>query len=143
MTQRDGRITLTHACEGGCLCGAVRYRVEAGEADSGYCHCRMCQKSSGAPVMAWFSVPVARFAFTKGKPKIYRSSNHAQREFCGDCGTPILFRSDKGETTDISSPTLDDPTRAPPRYHIWRMSRIAWFETADNLPRFEDRGIDP
>jgi len=140
---RNGTITIAHAAEGGCLCGAVRYRVEAGTGDSGYCHCRMCQRSAGAPVLAWVSIPLARFCFTKGAAKIYRSSSHAQREFCAACGTQLVFRDDKGETADINSVTLDDPTLAPPRYHIWRMSRVAWFETADNLPRFDDRGIDP
>jgi hypothetical protein len=138
----DGKITITHAAEGGCLCGAVRYRVDAGDGDSGYCHCRMCQRSAGAPVLAWLTVPLARFKFTKGTPKIYHSSAHAQREFCPNCGTQLLFRDDKGEKVDVNSATLDDPTLAPPRYHIWRTSRISWFETADDLPRFDDRGID-
>ena len=38
--------------EGGCLCGRVRYRVMAAPLDGAYCHCRMCQKSSGAPLQA-------------------------------------------------------------------------------------------
>jgi hypothetical protein len=139
---RDGAITMPRATEGGCLCGAVRYRVEPGEGDSGYCHCRMCQKSAGAPVLAWVTVPLARFAFTKGAPKVYRSSAHARREFCADCGTQLLFRDDEGEKVDVNTATLDDPTLAPPRYHICRMSRIAWFETADAWPRFDDRGLD-
>jgi hypothetical protein len=139
---RESTITLAHAAEGGCLCGAVRYRVEAGDGDSGYCHCRTCQRSAGAPVLAWLTVPLARFKFTGVAPTPYRSSDHAQREFCNRCGTQVLFRDDKGEKVDVNSATLDDPSVAPPRYHIWRMSRIAWFETADTLPRFDDSGID-
>ncbi len=47
--------------EGGCLCGEVRYRIEAEPSDVAYCHCRMCQKTSGAPAMAWGTVPSSAF----------------------------------------------------------------------------------
>jgi hypothetical protein len=128
--------------EGGCLCGKVRYRVEPGPADSAYCHCRMCQRASGAPVVAWCSVRAAHVRYTRGAPRAYRSSDEARREFCGDCGTPLLFRPDHGRTVDVSTATLDDPAAVPPAYHIWRMSRLAWFETADALPRYDDSGPD-
>ncbi|WP_197457586.1 GFA family protein [Snodgrassella sp. CFCC 13594] len=39
--------------EGGCLCGRLRYCIQGALIDAGFCHCRMCQKSSGAPMMAW------------------------------------------------------------------------------------------
>ena len=42
--------------EGGCLCGAVRYRISAEPIDAGYCHCRMCQRSTGAPVVSWLTM---------------------------------------------------------------------------------------
>lgn len=137
-----GKVTLGAPAEGGCHCGAVRYRVSPCEGDSAYCHCRMCQKTAGAPALAWMSIPMAAFAFVKGAPKIYRSGPASQREFCGDCGTQLLYRGDHGRTVDINTVTLDDPGLAPPQYHIWRMSRIDWFETTDHLPRFDDQGPD-
>ncbi len=130
------------ALEGGCLCGAVRYRVEAGEIDSAYCHCRMCQRATGAPAVPWFTVDGSRFSYTSGKPRIYRSSSKAVREFCGTCGTPLVFRPDDDPRVDVTNATLDDTAAVPPRYHIWRMSRISWFETTDSLPRYDDRGAD-
>lgn len=135
---------MTVACrlEGGCLCGAVRYRVEPGTADSVYCHCRMCQRSAGAPVLAWFSVPREHVSYIKGAARAYRSSPVAAREFCADCGTQLLWRPDSGAKLDVNTATLDDPAIMPPRYHIWRASRLAWFETADGLPRFDEGGPD-
>ena len=41
---------------GGCLCGAVRYRLTSAPFDTGYCHCRMCQRTAGAPVMVFSTV---------------------------------------------------------------------------------------
>jgi hypothetical protein len=52
--------------EGGCLCGRVRYRVTAAPLDGAYCHCRMCQKSSGAPLQASAEFPIGAFEVTEG-----------------------------------------------------------------------------
>lgn len=128
---------------GGCLCGAIRYRVSATPIDAGYCHCRLCQLSSGAPVLAWLTVGVADFAYTLGEAAVFRSSAHSQREFCSACGTQLLFRrSISPKTVDVTTASLDEPASVLPQYHIWRQSRIAWFETDDALPRCDDAGAD-
>ena len=59
---------------GGCLCGAVRYRITAAPVEALYCHCRMCQRAHGAPVIAWLTVPLDSFAVTAGNPAAYPSS---------------------------------------------------------------------
>ena len=123
--------------EGGCLCGAVRYHLDGEIEDSAYCHCRTCQRQSGAPVVAWFAIAPSALAYTKGKPKGYRASNRATREFCGDCGTYLLFREDDATASlGVNTATLDEPARVPPTFHIWHQSHIAWFETSDAHPRF-------
>jgi Glutathione-dependent formaldehyde-activating enzyme len=68
---------------GGCLCGDIRYRIAAAPVDALYCHCRMCRRAHGAPVVAWLAVPRAGFAVTAGSPSSYRSSAAASRQFCG------------------------------------------------------------
>ena len=124
--------------EGGCLCGSLRYRVGAEPLDAGYCHCSLCRRSTGAPVLAWASIPVASFAYTKGRPAIYLSSSWGQREFCASFGAQICYR-DQGaaETVEINVGGLDAPASSPPRHHIFTGDRIPWFETADDLPRYE------
>jgi hypothetical protein len=136
------KIRLSASAEGGCHCGAVRYKIGPCEADSAYCHCRTCQRTAGAPVLAWVSIIVSAFQYTGATPSIYRSGPASQREFCGVCGTQVLYRNDLGRSVDVNTVTLDDPTLCPPQYHIWRMSRISWFDTADHLPRFDDQGPD-
>jgi hypothetical protein len=121
--------------EGGCLCGALRYRCNAPPTDVGYCHCRLCQRSSGAPVLVWASIPVDHFSYETGDPAIYRSSSTGQREFCATCGTQIAFRGQgRPAEVDINVGSLDDPSSVKPRRHIWTASRIPWFKTADDLP---------
>ena len=128
---------------GGCLCGAVRYELAGTLVDAGYCHCRQCQRASGAPVVAWCPYPIAAFRYTSGVPAAHRSSARYQREFCGSCGTALVFRRQlDAELIDVTLASLDTPDAIAPQYHIWRMSRIAWFETSDALPRHEDAGPD-
>ena len=76
--------------EGGCLCGQVRLRIAAQPIDTGYCHCRMCQKNSGAPAVAWVTFPVAGFRWIAGTPATYASSPRAQRAFCANCGSYMV-----------------------------------------------------
>lgn len=136
MTQEE-TIDLLADCIGGCLCGAVRYVVSAGGIrESGYCHCRTCQRQSGAPVVAWFAVPSGRIRYISGDPARFRASARATREFCAACGTYLVFREDDlSATVSVNTATLDEPSLVPPMFHIYRESRISWFETADDLPR--------
>jgi hypothetical protein len=122
---------------GGCLCGEIRYRITAAPVETQYCHCRMCQRAHGAPVIAWLTVPLDGFAVTEGHPAAYRSSAKAFRHFCGSCGTPLTWReADNPKLVDVSIGSLDNPEAAAPTMHVWTDSRIAWFDSADDLPRY-------
>jgi hypothetical protein len=122
--------------EGGCLCGAVRYRVEGQPLHAGYCHCRMCQRAAGAPVVAWGAWPADRFAWLQGKPGRFASSAKGERSFCPSCGTS-LTSVDPGDRrlVEVTLASLDDPAAFPPEEHIWTASRIRWLELGDKLPR--------
>lgn len=125
MTQHDG----------GCLCGQLRFRVTAPMLDSGYCHCRMCQKNSGAPVVAWATFPVTGFSWIAGVPGSYISSVHGKRQFCARCGSYLVFLSaNYPAEVSVNTASFDDPAAFPPRMHIFANSRLAWFRTDDHLP---------
>jgi len=126
---------------GGCLCGALRYNSNAGPLETGYCHCRMCQKLSGAAALPWVSFSTDSFAYAEGSPKIYISSSWGRREFCAECGSQIAFRTtDTDETVEINIGTLDDPEAAIPQSHVWCSSQVSWFDTKDGLPRYPGAG---
>jgi hypothetical protein len=127
--------------DGGCLCGALRFRVTAAMLDSGYCHCRMCQQNSGAPVVAWVTFPAASFSWVAGEPGTYASSARAKRRFCATCGSYLVFAStDSPDEVSVNTASFDTPDAFPPRKHIFVGSRISWFQTADHLPRHHDHG---
>lgn len=126
---------------GGCLCGALRYNASAKPIEVAFCHCRMCQKLSGATVVPWAIFSSETYRYTLGEPKIYISSTHGQREFCVECGSQIAFRTSRREkNVDITVGTLDDPEAVAPEYHVWCDSQVSWFDTADKLPRHQESG---
>lgn len=132
MAQDGGKL------EGGCTCTAIRYRIDAVPFDAGYCHCRMCQLTSGAPVMAFATVRRDDYRILRGEPVRRVSSAFGERWFCGACGTPLtMLVTHQPDTIDFTIATLDDPGRVGPGFHIWESSRIRWFESADDLPRHE------
>jgi len=128
---------------GGCLCGAVRYEARSAPVDTGWCHCRMCQRVSGAPAQPFALFPLADFTYLQGSPAVFLSSAIGERRFCPDCGSSLEFRErNEPREVSINAGTLDDPSLAPPRKHIWVSSRLAWFRFDDGLPTFEE-GADP
>ena len=124
--------------QGGCLCGAVRYRLASVPFDAGWCHFRNCQLSSGSPAMAFATVPLDDYGVERGKIATVRSSDFGHRGFCRDCGTPLFMRVDhQPDTLDFTIATLDAPGAVEPDYHIFYASRIAWAEAGDALPRHD------
>ena len=122
------------------MCGAIRYELQSEPSDCGWCHCRTCQLSSGAPGMVFASVPDGHLNWSKGADKVraVASSSFGHREFCGECGTPFLMKVDhQPETVDFSVATLDDPGAIAPGFHIFWASKVGWFNPGDDLPRHE------
>jgi len=119
---------------GGCQCGAVRYSVSAEPFDAHICHCRMCQKAFGSFFAPFFGIKQADFEWTKGAPKIFRSSSQAERGFCADCGTPLTFQANGSKRLNIAIGSLDNPERVKPAQQIGVESRLSWFGELHGLP---------
>jgi len=128
---------------GGCLCGAVRYTADGVPFNATICHCSMCRRAAGAPMVAWFSVPRAGLRFTAGTPTRFASSAHATRSFCPRCGTPLTFASARHpDEIDITTCSLDDPAAMPPADHTRCSGRLAWVRLDDGLPAYQERRQD-
>lgn len=123
---------------GGCLCGNIRYEVTGDALGSMLCHCTMCQRFSGAPILEGTTFPSDAFRLLKGEPKFYQSSAIAKRGFCPDCGSPIMFQGIIGSWVDwvvITTGSFDEPWRFPPTYHLGIESSLPWLKVVDDLPR--------
>ena len=124
--------------EGGCHCGAVRYEMPAEAIHQALCHCGDCRRHSGAPMVAWGLVPKDGLK-DEGETRIYASSEHGRRLFCGTCGTALFYTNEVvfPGTIDVQVCTLDDPDAIPPAAQIQVAERIGWMKTAHDLPAFE------
>jgi len=95
---------------GSCLCGAVRYVVVGTLRDVVLCHCAMCRKTHGH-IGAYTATPKEGLQITETRGlKWYRSSEHARRGFCGECGGTLFFEPLTKGYMAIAAGTLDPPT---------------------------------
>lgn len=125
--------------EGGCLCGAVRYALHGAPEWSAHCHCRSCQKATGAAFTTWVGLKTENFQVTKGEITVCNTSPGVERGFCGRCGTSLTYVAEEGWPGQVSilAPTLDDPGIASPTAHVNVEHQLAWVKLSDGLPKRE------
>lgn len=120
---------------GGCLCGAIRYQANVYLESASYCHCRMCQRSSGVPAEIAVTVEPGTLRFVAEEPKYFQSSPFAQRGFCAHCGSRIIWRSPgHPEKDSLAVGCLDHPENVVPMEHICVESQLPWYRIGDDLP---------
>jgi len=125
---------------GGCQCGAVRYRVEGPLEDRHICFCRMCQKAAGNYFMPLGKLGRAHFVVTRGEIAWFRSSEEVRRGFCRDCGTPLVYDPLDAATMSVTLGSLDDPDAAKPTFQCGPQAKPEWFGELDRLAWEE---VDP
>jgi hypothetical protein len=133
---------MSFVAEGGCLCGAIRYRVSAAPFSVAHCHCSNCRKASGAAMLTWLTVKQGEFTWLRGEPKRYRyESEHypapVERLFCENCGSQLGWHCLDDGTVDITAGSLDDPGVIDPQRHVFARGRVHWLQLADDLPSFD------
>jgi hypothetical protein len=103
------------------------------------CHCRDCQRSSGAPFASGVIARVIDVSIT-GTPKSYSvraNSGFATRSFCSDCGAPLFTHSEVAtEFMSIRFTTLDDPSEFQPMLDIWTSSSQPWICLNQAIPHY-------
>lgn len=123
--------------EGGCLCGAIRYRAASQPLRGVICHCETCRKHSGAPALAFVHFAKESFSWLRAEPAWYRSSTFAERGFCPICGSTLGMREEVlTDRVQVCAGSLDEPARATIQDHVWTSSQLHWFDIRDDLPRF-------
>ena len=123
--------------EGGCLCGAIRFRASGPGSAPALCHCRSCQLAAGSPMVAWVTFPEDAFSLIQGMPARWHSSAGVTREFCGRCGTPLSYRhTDHAGWIDLTVCSFDQAASFPPTDHIWLEHRLDWMRDLERLPGF-------
>ena len=112
--------------DGGCMCGAVRYRLHGPFTYSAHCHCRSCQRAVGAGYATFSAVAPENFEIIEGTLSIYESSPGVRRGFCNVCGTSLSYAGDDWTDMAIMSATLDEPSAANPTRNVFTKHKQPW-----------------
>jgi hypothetical protein len=132
---------------GGCLCGAVRYSIDAAPVITRVCWCRVCQYIGAGSATVNVCFPSAALQL-EGEPVDYRmvadSGNVAHRRFCVRCGTHLFSTSEaRPHLVFVRAGTLDDPELARPAMTIWTQSAPSWACFDERLPKVERQPPPP
>jgi hypothetical protein len=123
--------------EGGCLCGAVRFKAKGEPINVRICHCRNCQKAMGSPFYARALYEQNALTVT-GDTGRYPSSDRIERVFCKNCGTRLFSWRRDGSAAGVALATFDDRNAFAPTEHIWVSEKIAWVSLNDGLPQYSE-----
>ena len=131
MIDAEEEDALSEPVTGSCLCGAIRFAIEVPVKELRACHCRNCQKASGAAGSVNAVVPSASFRLTQGKPKRYSaradSGRLLHRHFCAECGSPIYSQRDTTpETVVVRAGLFDNAGEMRIVSNIWTKSARPW-----------------
>ena len=121
------------ARDGGCQCGAIRYRIEGEPLAVGVCHCKECQRQSGSAFGMSLIVPREAFRLLSGAPKTFIRTSESGRPvvcaFCSECGTRIYHEVRWREgILNVKPGTLDDTSQLAPATQVWTSSKQAWLD---------------
>jgi hypothetical protein len=132
MSPADTRVPVA---TGGCQCGAIRYAFYAPLENAHVCHCRMCQRATGGVFAALAGTAPGNFAWTRGTPGYFASSNLARRAFCSSCGTPLSFRYELPTARMYATiGSLDEPDKAAIVKQFGIESRLPWVKFCEDVP---------
>ncbi len=129
--------------EGGCDCGAVRYRMGARPLFVHCCHCRWCQRETGSAFALNAMIEADRVEVLKGEPvpvPVPSNSGKGQKFMrCPSCSIALWSHySGAGEKVSfIRVGTLDNPDLLPPDIHIFTSSKQPWVILPEGVPAYE------
>lgn len=115
--------------EGGCLCNATTFTARGEPSNAHLCSCTMCQKSSGAPTVAWVEFPLDTFQWNgASKPGLYQSSEKTKRIFCQKCGGLLGTLNEGYANICITIASLKNPSLIiPSDKHSYKESAPSWW----------------
>ena len=125
--------------KGSCLCGSVRYVVQAEIEHAENCHCAMCRKAHSSAYSTNALVPTDSL-HVEGVDHLssFRSSPTREKLFCSKCGSQLFIkRLNSPEGTVITMGTLDDDPMIRPTRHVFTQSKAPWHEVDGRIPAFK------
>lgn len=120
---------------GHCLCGEVVFEIAPPALSCVTCHCESCRRQCSAPMTTYIGVADSQWRWTATKPRIHNSSPGVERTFCGKCGSPISFRSQRmSGMMHFFVGAMEEPEKFRPTLHVAIEEKLPWIKLADGLP---------
>jgi hypothetical protein len=132
-----------HPLTGGCPCGSVAFEVSAPFTTAGYCHCKRCQRRSGALWSLNGIVPLDGYEVVRGEEhvRLWEPPDGLPKAFCDICGGQLY--SEGPDFIVVRLGALDGDPEIRPEWRQWLESAPAWEPIPDDgLPRFQRRRTD-
>jgi hypothetical protein len=128
--------------EGGCACGAVRYRLSSDPLFVHCCHCLNCQRQTGSAFVINLLIEADRVELLAGDPQPVdapRDDGSSQRIFrCPTCQVAVFSEYGRREVRFVRGGTLDEPSGVTPDVHIYTRSKLSWITLPPSVPAFEE-----
>jgi hypothetical protein len=152
VSTRDGRErknkaapsvaeTMSASLEGGCSCGAVRYRLASEPLIVHCCHCLNCQRQTGSAFVINLLIEGDRVELLAAEPQavdVPRDDGSKQRVYrCPGCQVAVFSEYGWPELKFVRAGTLDEPLAVQPDVHIFTRSKVPWVALPDDVPAFD------
>jgi hypothetical protein len=111
--------------DGGCACGAVRFRVTGSPSRVGICHCMTCRRVHGSPFGSYAIFARDEVAFT-GDVSEWKSSEQGRRYFCPACGSVAFMVYEDRDEIDVPIGAFDETGIYEPAYELWCRRKEPW-----------------
>jgi hypothetical protein len=128
--------------EGGCACGAVRYRLNSAPMFVHCCHCRDCQRQTGSAFVINALIETDRITMLSGETKPVAMPTDSGLPHlihrCPNCGTAAWSEyGGRSALRFVRVGTLDDPAALSPDVHIYTRSKLPWVALPEAIPAFD------
>jgi hypothetical protein len=127
--------------DGGCSCGATRYRLLSEPLFVHCCHCLNCQRQTGSAFVINLVIEADRVEIVAGTPRpveVPRDDGSAQRIFrCPTCEVAVFSEYGRPELRYVRAGTLDQPSAVTPDVHIFTRSKVDWVAIPESAAAFE------
>jgi hypothetical protein len=128
--------------EGGCACGAVRYRLTSDPLFVHCCHCLNCQRQTGSAFVLNILIEADRVELLAREPEpvdVPRDDGSFQRIYrCPGCRVAVFSEYGRSQVWFVRAGTLDDPRGVEPDVHIYTRSKVGWVTLPESAPAFEE-----
>ena len=133
------------AIQGGCLCGAMQYRIDGPLRQAEHCHCSMCRRFHGAAFSTYADFDPSHFRWLQGEEHlgVYEPTPGKGWAFCTQCGSSLGLPGSDGRLAGIALGTVEGDPGIRPSEHIFVGSKAPWFDITDALPQHTERPTDP